>query len=30
MATFPRTEEWREEDVNRFFESFKLTAVPQQ
>ena len=30
MATFPRTEEWREEDVNRFFESFKLTATPQQ
>ena len=30
MATFPGTEEWREEDVHRFFESFKLTAVPQQ
>jgi hypothetical protein len=30
MATFPSTEEWREEDVNRFFESFKLTAAPQQ
>ena len=26
MATFPGTEEWREEDVNRFFESFKLTG----
>lgn len=25
MATFPGTEEWREEDVNRFFESFSLT-----
>ena len=30
MATFPGTEEWREEDVHRFFESFKLTAIPQQ
>ena len=30
MATFPGTEEWREEDVHRFFESFKLTGVPQQ
>lgn len=30
MATFPGTEEWREEDVHRFFESFKLTATPQQ
>jgi hypothetical protein len=30
MATFPGTEEWREEDVNRFFESFKLTGAPQQ
>ena len=30
MATFPRTEEWREEDVNRFFESFKLTGATQQ
>ncbi len=30
IATFPGTEERREEDVNRFFESFKLTAVPQQ
>ena len=30
MAPFPGTEEWREEDVNRFFESFKLSAVPQQ
>ncbi len=27
MATFPGTEEWREEDVNRFFESFKLTGA---
>lgn len=30
MATFPGTEEWREEDVHRFFESFKLTGVSQQ
>ena len=30
MATFPGTEEWREEDVHRFFESFKLTGIPQQ
>ncbi len=29
IATFPNTEEWREEDVNHFFESFKLTANPQ-
>jgi hypothetical protein len=29
IATFPGTEEWREEDVNRFFESFKLTGAPQ-
>ncbi|HEX3941927.1 MAG TPA: hypothetical protein VHX11_10640 [Acidobacteriaceae bacterium] len=27
IATFPGTEEWREEDVNRFFESFKLTGA---
>lgn len=26
IATFPGTEEWREEDVNRFFESFRLTT----
>ena len=30
MATFPGTEEWREEDVNRFFESFKLTGAQRQ
>lgn len=30
MATFPGAQEWREEDVNHFFESFKLTGVPQQ
>jgi len=30
IATFPVTEEQREEDVDRFFESFKLTGVPQQ
>lgn len=30
IATFPQTEEQREEDVNRFFESFKLTGAPQQ
>jgi hypothetical protein len=30
IATFPRNEERREEDVNRFFESFKLTAASQQ
>jgi hypothetical protein len=29
IATFPNAEEWREEDVNHFFESFKLTANPQ-
>lgn len=30
MATFPGTEEWREEDVHHFFESFKLTGGAQQ
>ena len=30
IATFPGTEEWREEDVNRFFESFKLTGAERQ
>lgn len=30
IATFPQTEEQREEDVNRFFESFKLTGAMQQ
>ena len=30
IATFPVTEEQREEDVDRFFESFKLTTDPQQ
>ena len=30
MATFPGTEEWREEDVHRFFESFRLTGATQQ
>ncbi len=30
MATFPGTEEWREEDVNRFFESFRMTGVSQE
>lgn len=30
MATFPGTQEWREEDVNHFFESFKLTGAERQ
>jgi hypothetical protein len=29
IATFPRNEERREEDVNRFFQSFKLSAASQ-